>query len=69
MIAMFGTKHTAKHVETEFVLPFQGEMLQNLITQGDALRLCRGALPWAGMFWAFQAKLRAPIARPSVSLF
>jgi hypothetical protein len=41
-----------------FVLPFQGEILDVPLTQGGALRLRRGALPWAGMFWAFQAKDR-----------
>ncbi len=39
-----------------FVLPFQGEILDVPLNQGGALRLCRVALPWAGMFWAFQAE-------------
>ena len=32
------------------VSPFQGLVLFGLPTQGGASRLCRSALPWAGLF-------------------
>jgi hypothetical protein len=44
------------------VLPFQGDSQWTPSTQGGAVRLRRGALPWAELFRAFQAKMHFTVS-------